>query len=80
MGRGGVSTGWAREEGWAGFGFGFLVPFFFSFFWFSNSTQPIEFKFKFEFNLAFKQIKQCSSMNAASSLNLEKFYFLVKQN
>ena len=40
MGRGGVSTGWAREEDWAGFGFGFLVSFSISIFLFQTLLKP----------------------------------------
>ena len=40
MGRGGVRTGWAREEEWAGFGFVFLVSFSISIFLFQTLLKP----------------------------------------
>jgi len=50
MGRGGVSTGWAREEDWAGLVLGFWFPFLFLFSYFKHYSNLIEFKYKFEFN------------------------------
>ena len=68
---------WAveKDSGRASLGW-FLCSFSFSF---SISTQTnsnlIEFKFKFEFKTPMhsNKIKPCTSMNATTSLNLEKF-------
>ena len=87
-GKGRRLAGWAagswcglwREEG-RGLGWvlvGCRVGFFSFSFSFSNSTQTnsnlIEFKFKFEFKTPMhsNKIKPCTSMNATTSLNLEK--------
>ena len=81
-GRGlGDSAGWGGEgrrervgpPGWVPFFYSFLLFFLFSFFsGFQTSLKLLNSNMNLNSTLALKQIKQCTSMNAQTILNLEK--------
>ena len=69
-------AGWAGKEEevgrCAGFSSSPFLPFFFSFSGFQTSLKLLNSNMNLNSTLALKQIKQCTSMNAQTILNLEK--------
>ena len=73
MGRSGVREEVGRVAKWFGFWFPFLITISFPLFYFKSNPNYLNSNLNLNSTLALKQIKQCTSMNATTKLNLRKF-------